>query len=105
MGQMDDLPLFERRADGALVRVPPKEAAARRAGRTVTMEISREHGRRLILLTAEEEAARAKAAAEGARVAAAEKTALLERQRARESAEAKLAALGLTPDEIAALKG
>lgn len=102
---MDDLPLFERRPDGALVRVPTKEAALRRAGRTVKMEISRERGGRLILLTEEEEAARAAALVAAEQETKAEEAAAAARAQARASAEAKLAALGLTADEINALKG
>lgn len=106
---MDDLPLFEQLADGSLQRVPTREAAARREGRTVRMAISRERGRRLILLTAEEEAAHAAAAAAAEKQAAEEAAAAASLSRAKAEAkagaEAKLAKLGLTPEEIEALKG
>lgn len=96
--------LFEKNVFGNLLEVPPEEADARRAGRSV----SRVHLAIDVLWTAEEEAARQ--AAEEAYKAAelahqAERQAIAERKAAeRSSAIDKLAQLGLTADEIEALR-
>ncbi len=94
---MDDIPIFEKAADGRLVRVRPEDAERRCAGRSVSLEISREHGRRLVLLSPEDVAAQKAEWAE-------REAALAARGKARAGAVSKLKALGLTDDEIAALK-
>jgi hypothetical protein len=97
--------LFEKDANGLLHEVDPDEADARRmAGTTsrVSLQID-------VLWTAEELAQRAQdeAAALAARQQAIEARQQVEAEKAaaRQKAEVKLAALGLTPDEVAALRG
>lgn len=99
-----DIRLFEKNASGLLVQVAPDQADAIRSGRRVSrmaMEID-------VLWTAEEEAAHdvEEAAEAEARRQAAERTEReqVEAEQRRSAAEAKLAALGLTADDIAALR-
>ncbi len=100
--------LFEKTADGFLVEVPPSEAEARRAGRTVShMSLVID-----VLWTADEEAARAAEEQEVAKARQARAQALAdvmaerEKQKQRaEAARAKIEALGLTEDDLRALLG
>lgn len=96
---MARLPLFEPQDDGSLKRVPERQRATRMKDRAVKLVVDRILGRRLVLLTPGEEAERAEEAAAAARAAEAR----AEKAAARARAIDKLAALGLEPEEIAAL--
>jgi len=94
-----DLPLYEPQADGSLKPVPKSRRSRVLKDEPVKLQITPEGRRQLVVLTPEEKAER-QAAEEEARRREAEAEA---RAQARQSAIGKLAALGLTADEIAAL--
>src|SRR5690606_14371232 len=94
-----DLPLYEPQADGSLKPVPKSRRTKVLNEQPVKLLITPGGRRQLVVLTPEEIAER-QAAEEEARRREAEAQA---REQTRQSAIEKLVALGLTPDEIAAL--
>jgi len=95
----NELQLYEPQPDGSLKPVPKSRRSKVLKDEPVKLQITPEGRRRLVVLTPEEKAER-QAAEEEARRREAEMQA---RAQARQSAIEKLAALGLTADEIAAL--
>lgn len=97
--------LFEKTSDGLLVEVAPADAERVREGRAIShVNLSID-----ILWTAEEEATRAAEEAEAANQAKAAEEARVaaaaDQAARRLAAEAKLGELGLTPDDLQALRG
>lgn len=92
--------LFEK-VDGLLVEVHPDKAEEARKGRRVSRIVACEMD---VLFTAEEEAARDAEEAATAEAAAKAEASQQEAEKRRAVAAAKLEALGLTLEDIAALR-